>query len=65
MGTVGLILGILARGIAFIPGIGLYIASPLALISMILCAIAISNASVEKKPFAPALIGAMLSIAAF
>ena len=65
MGIVGLVLGILARALAFIPAIGGFIAAPLALVSIILCAIAISKASVESKPFAAALIGAMLSIAAF
>jgi uncharacterized membrane protein len=65
MGIAGLILGILARIVAFIPGIGVYVAAPLALISMILCAIAISKASVEKQTFAAALVGAMLSIASF
>jgi len=65
MGIAGLILGLIARGVAFIPAIGLYVAAPLAFISIILCGIAISKASVENKPFAAAIVGALLAVAAF
>ena len=65
MGIAGLIFGILAAISSMLPKfIANFVATPGAIIGIILCAVAFSKARVENTAFGAALAGLLLSFAA-